>query len=86
MNLGIGEIFLTSINREGTWSGFDIETIKNIEKNANVPLIAHGGCGSPEDIKTLLKLDICSLGIGSLVVYSKKDNGVLVNFPDKVLN
>jgi cyclase len=83
MNLGIGEIFLTSINREGTWSGFDIETIENIEKNVNVPLIAHGGCGSLEDIKTLLKLDICSLGLGNLVVYSKKDKGVLINFPEK---
>jgi cyclase len=83
INLGIGEIFLTSINREGTWSGFDIETIENIEKNVNVPLIAHGGCGSPEDIKTLIKLDICSLGIGSLVVYSKKDKGVLINMPNK---
>lgn len=83
INLGIGEIFLTSINREGTWLGFDLDTIKNIEKNINVPLIAHGGCGSEEDINTLFKLDICSLGIGSLVVYSKKDKGVLVNMPNR---
>lgn len=86
INLGIGEIFLTSINREGTWLGFDLDTIRNIEKNVNVPLIAHGGCGSEEDIINLLKLDICSLSIGSLVVYSKKDHGVLINFPNRNFN
>jgi fructose/tagatose bisphosphate aldolase len=55
----------------------------NIEKHINVPLIAHGGCGSEEDINALFKLDICSLGIGSLVVYSKKDKGVLINMPNR---
>jgi imidazole glycerol-phosphate synthase subunit HisF len=76
---------LTSINREGTWLGFDLDTIKNIEKNVNVLLIAHGGCGLEEDINILFKLDICSIALGSIVVFQKKGMGVLVNFPDKAL-
>jgi len=49
-----------------------------------VSLIVHGGgCGSPEDIKILLKLDFCSRGIRNLVVYSKKDNGALINILNK---
>jgi imidazole glycerol-phosphate synthase subunit HisF len=44
--LGAGEIFLNSIDRDGMRSGYDIELIKSITSSVNIPVIACGGVGS----------------------------------------
>jgi cyclase len=81
--LGAGEILLTSIDHEGTWSGYDFETIKEISNSISVPLIANGGAGNLDHISKVIKYSGASAAaIGSIVVYQKKDFGVLINFPD----
>ncbi|MDP8258065.1 MAG: imidazole glycerol phosphate synthase subunit HisF [Candidatus Aadella gelida] len=47
-SLGAGEILLTSMDRDGTKDGFDIELTKAISERVKIPVIASGGCGSPE--------------------------------------
>lgn len=47
INLGVGEILLTSIDREGTRKGYDIELIRSITEFAPIPVVAHGGAGDP---------------------------------------
>ena len=47
--LGAGEILLTSIDREGTKSGFDLELIRQVRAVCSIPIIAHGGAGQPID-------------------------------------
>jgi len=47
--LGAGEILLSSIDREGTKSGFDIELIREVRAVCSIPIIAHGGAGHPID-------------------------------------
>ena len=80
--LGAGEILLTSIEREGTWDGLDFDMIKAVTESVNIPVIAHGGAGTIDDIRIAIKECKCSaVGLGSMVVYQKKDMGVLVNFP-----
>lgn len=44
---GAGEILLTSVDREGTRTGYDVELIKRAVPQVEVPVIAHGGCGIP---------------------------------------
>lgn len=46
---GAGEILLTSMDRDGTKNGYDIELTKAISKNVSVPVIASGGAGKIED-------------------------------------
>jgi len=46
--LGAGEILLTSMDRDGTKSGFDIELLKNATNLLNIPVIASGGIGKKE--------------------------------------
>lgn len=48
--LGAGEILLTSVDREGTRRGFDIDLIAAVTQSVNVPVIASGGMGKPEDL------------------------------------
>jgi cyclase len=43
---GAGEILITSMDRDGTQLGYDIELISKIEKNINIPIIASGGVGN----------------------------------------
>jgi cyclase len=77
--LGAGEIMITSISQEGTWSGFDLELIEKITKQVDVPVIAHGGAGITQDITNVFKLDVNAAAIGNMVVYQKKGMGVLIN-------
>jgi Imidazoleglycerol-phosphate synthase len=48
--LGAGKILLTSIDRDGTKEGYDIELTSLISSNVNIPVIASGGGGTPEHI------------------------------------
>jgi len=45
-NLGAGEILLTSIDRDGTDSGYDLKLIEAVREAVDVPIIASGGAGS----------------------------------------
>jgi cyclase len=84
-SLGIGEILLTSIDREGTWGGLDLELVRSVTDAVNVPVIAHGGVGTIAHIGGAVKSAAASaVALGSMVVFQKKGMGVLVNFPDKV--
>jgi len=49
VELGAGEILVTSIDREGTRKGFDIELIRRVSQGVSVPVIASGGMGNIED-------------------------------------
>jgi cyclase len=47
---GAGELLVTSMDRDGTQKGYDIELISEIEKNLNIPIIASGGVGTLEHL------------------------------------
>jgi len=80
---GAGEILLTSIDREGTWEGFDFELIKEVSDAVSIPVVAHGGAGSIEDVRNVIKQSNASaVALGSLVVFQKKGMGVLINYSD----
>ncbi len=84
--LGCGELLVTSIDRDGTWEGYDLDLIKRISSVVNIPVIANGGAGKTSDIGDVVKkADASAVGLGSMVVYQKKGMGVLVNFPDKIV-
>ena len=48
--LGAGEILLTSIDKDGTKDGYDILLTKSIVDSVSIPVIASGGCGTPDDM------------------------------------
>ena len=49
---GAGEILLTSMDRDGTKEGYDIDLTKKISSNLNIPVIASGGVGNLDHLKT----------------------------------
>jgi len=50
IDLGVGEVMLTSVDREGTRRGFDVELTRAVSEIASVPVIASGGMGSVEHL------------------------------------
>lgn len=79
---GAGEILLTSIDREGTWQGYDLNLIKNIASSVNVPLIANGGAGNVQHVKdAIISGGASAVGLGSMIMYQRKGMGVLINMP-----
>ena len=52
---GAGEIYLTSIDNEGTGEGYNIELIEKVSNNLEIPLIVHGGASKPKDIYKAIK-------------------------------
>jgi imidazole glycerol-phosphate synthase subunit HisF len=82
--LGAGELLLTSMDRDGTWKGYDIELLKRITSAVNIPVIANGGAGSVQHIGEVVdECNVSAVALGSMVVYQAEGLGVLVNFPDR---
>jgi len=52
--LGAGEILLTSMDKDGTKKGYDIELTKKVSENVNIPVIASGGAGTKEHFYRVL--------------------------------
>lgn len=55
VDLGAGEMVLTSIDQEGTKSGFDLDVAQAINDSVNIPVIISGGYGQPRHLKDLWK-------------------------------
>jgi imidazole glycerol-phosphate synthase subunit HisF len=82
--LGAGEILLTSIDRDGTQEGYDLELIKKVTSAVGVPVVACGGAGKVEDFGAAAKQGGASAcAAGSMVVYFGRNRAVLINFPTR---
>lgn len=55
VGLGAGEIVLTSMDGDGTKAGYDIEVTKLVSDAVDVPVVASGGCGSPQHMIDVLQ-------------------------------
>lgn len=67
--LGAGEILLTSIDREGTGEGFDLELIEQIASAVDIPVIAHGGPGKSEHFAEAIASKASAVAVASMVHY-----------------
>ena len=79
--LGIGEILLTSIDKDGTMKGPDIELVKSIKEVIDVPLIVSGGIGKIDHIEDLFNLTHnYNLAIGSAIHNNKLKINQIKNY------
>jgi imidazole glycerol-phosphate synthase subunit HisF len=69
VELGAGELLLTSVDREGTRKGFDLEFIAGIAGQVDVPVVAHGGAGSVDDVVQVARLGVDGVALASVLHY-----------------
>ncbi|HKQ13578.1 MAG TPA: imidazole glycerol phosphate synthase cyclase subunit [Steroidobacteraceae bacterium] len=55
VQLGAGEVLLTSVDREGTREGFDCALVRAVTNEVSVPVIASGGMGEPQDVLEVVR-------------------------------
>lgn len=52
--LGAGEILLTSVERDGSMKGYDVDIVRDVSAAVNIPVIASGGCGNYQHMADVL--------------------------------
>lgn len=82
--LGVGEIMINSIDRDGTMSGYDLELLKRVSKAVDTPLIACGGAGSLDHMcAAVAEAHVPALAAGSMFVFHGRHRAVLINYPNR---
>jgi cyclase len=71
IELGAGELILTSVDRDGTYKGFEIEFIEKIAHQSPIPVLVHGGAGSLNDIVEVARCGVDGVVVASLLHYGK---------------
>ena len=83
-SLGVGEITLNSIDRDGSMRGYDLDLVRRVRAAVTVPMTVLGGAGSLEDISGLLReFGIIGAAAGSLFVFKGVYRAVLINYPGR---
>ena len=80
---GAGEILLNSIERDGTFSGYDLEMIEKIAHLINIPMIAAGGASALSDFKRAVQYGASAVSAGSLFVFKRPHRAVLISYPSQ---
>ena len=80
--LGVGEILVNSIDRDGMMGGYDLELARLVRRGVNTPITVLGGAGSLADIGALIAAcGVVGAAAGSLFVFKGVYRAVLINYP-----
>lgn len=80
---GVGELLLNSIDRDGTFSGYDLNLISDVSSMVPVPVVACGGAGDIEDMIKAVEAGASAVAAGSLFVFYGPHKAVLINYPER---
>ena len=71
-NCGAGEILITSMDRDGTQSGYDIDLVRKVSSETNIPIIASGGVGKLDHLADGIKLGKASAVLAASIFHYGK--------------
>jgi cyclase len=80
--LGVGELVLQSIDRDGTMAGYDLAFVEKVAKSVPIPVICIGGAGNVEHLREGLRAGASAAGAGSMFVFQGAHNAVLISYTD----
>ncbi|WP_443936878.1 AglZ/HisF2 family acetamidino modification protein [Pedobacter sp. MW01-1-1] len=80
-DLGVGEIFLNSVDLDGTFQGYDLKLVEAVSSNIPVPLIASGGASNTENLNAVIGHGASAAAAGSLFVFQGPHKAVLISYP-----
>lgn len=71
VQLGAGEVLLTSVDQEGTRKGFDVPLVRAVCDAVNVPVTASGGFGRAEDLQALAAVDVSAVAVADALHWNR---------------
>jgi cyclase len=80
-DLGVGEIMVNAIERDGEMNGYDLDLIRRVSDAVSVPVIACGGAQSFPDLATVFSAGASAAAGGAVFVFKGKHRGVLIQYP-----
>jgi cyclase len=84
VDAGVGEIFINSIDRDGTMSGYDLPLLQQIVNSVTVPVVICGGAGTTDDLKEAVRHGASGVAAGSMFVFHGKHRAVLISYSNSV--
>ena len=78
--MGVGELILNSIDRDGTMKGYDLDLIKMFAQTVNVPVVASGGAGGIQDLVLAISEGASAVAAGSMFVFQGVHRAVLLSY------
>jgi cyclase len=82
-HLGAGEILLTSIDRDGEMTGYDLALVRQVASGLGVPVIALGGAGKSQDFVDAVDAGASAVAAGAYFVFHGKHRAVLISYPPR---
>jgi cyclase len=81
--MGAGEILLNSMDRDGTQEGYDLELVRNVSSEVDIPVIACGGAGNIAHFKEAVGAGASAVAAGSMFVFHGRHRAVLISYPSQ---
>ena len=78
---GAGELFLNSIDRDGTMQGYDLELVRRVAEAVTIPVVACGGAGNIQHLAEAVQAGASAAAAGSMFVFQGPLRGVLISYP-----
>ncbi|MEQ1760504.1 MAG: HisA/HisF-related TIM barrel protein [Vicinamibacterales bacterium] len=69
--LGAGEIFVTSIEHDGSRRGYDLDLVESVKEAVTIPVITAGGAGSAEHIRSAIARGVSAVAVGNMLHYTE---------------
>jgi imidazole glycerol-phosphate synthase subunit HisF len=82
---GAGELLLNSIDRDGTFSGYDTDLIGLVSSTVGIPVVAIGGASDVKDFLPAIKHGASAVSAGSLFVFQGPHRAVLISYPTQAV-
>lgn len=81
VELGVGEILVSAVDREGMRCGYDFEAVSLISRAVRMPVIALGGAADLDDLSEGIKAGASAVAAGSQFVFFGRRDAVLITYP-----
>lgn len=78
---GAGELLLNDIDREGSYSGYNLTMLKELVSIVNIPVVVSGGASQNSDFTAAASCGASGMAAGSMFIYQRPHNAVLISYP-----
>lgn len=81
--IGVGEMLITAVDREGTREGLDLRLLEQVRPLVRCPLVLNGGAKDLDDVRRGIEVGADAVGAGALFTFFGPFRSVMINYPSQ---